>query len=99
MEYQFTPGPNGRCTIRFLKILMSECPDIWYVYQNTSGQKSWSSMEDPVVPLEGNLHGRPLTGKVLLKNTVGRRFCSLTEKKRLFLSDYVDCIKNWLERN
>ena len=33
-----------------------------YVYQSTNGQKSWSSLEDPVVPFERNLYGHPLAG-------------------------------------
>ena len=33
-----------------------------YVYQSTNGPKSWSSMADPVVPLERNLHGHLLAG-------------------------------------
>ena len=62
-------------------------------------------MEDPVVPLERNLYGHPLAGlswerqfdKVLLK-LLGRKFLignafSLTEKKGLFLSVYVDDMK------
>ena len=36
----------------------SECPDIW----RHKWPKSWSSMEDPVVPLERNLYGHPLAG-------------------------------------
>ena len=31
-----------------------------FVYRNTKWPKSWSSMEDPVVPLERNLYGHPL---------------------------------------
>ena len=40
---------------KLLKIPKSECPDIWI-------RQSWSSMEDPVVPLERNLYGHPLAG-------------------------------------
>ena len=44
--------------------------------------KSWSSMEDPVVPLERNLYGHPLAGllwerqfeKILLQHGVGESF-------------------------
>ena len=36
---------------KLLKIPKSECPDIWF------RRKSWSSMENPVVPLEKNLYG------------------------------------------
>ena len=62
-----------------LKIPKSECPDIWIRLPKHKWPKSWSSMEDPVVPLERNLYGHPLAGllwerqfeKVLLKKTVG----------------------------
>ena len=58
-----------------LKIPKSECPDIWVRLPRHKWPKSWSSMEDPVVPLERNLYGHPLAGllwerqfeKVLLK--------------------------------
>ena len=58
-----------------LKIPKSECPDIWIRLPRHKLPKSWSSMEDPVVPLERNLHGHPLAGllcerqfeKILLK--------------------------------
>ena len=44
--------------------------------------KSWSSMEDPVVPLERNLYGHPLAGllwerqfeKILLQHGLGEGF-------------------------
>ena len=58
-----------------LKFPKSECPDIWIRLPRHKWPKSWSSMEDPVVPLERNLHGHPLAGllwerpfeKILLK--------------------------------
>ena len=40
----------------------SECPDIWVRLPRHKWPKSWSSMEDPVVPLERNLYGHLLTG-------------------------------------
>ena len=51
-------------------------PDIWTRLPRHKWPKSWSSMEDPVVPLERNLYGHPLTGlswerqfeKILLKH-------------------------------
>ena len=45
-----------------LKIPKSECPDIWIRLPRHKWPKSWSSMEDPVVPLERNLYGHPLAG-------------------------------------
>ena len=45
-----------------LKIPKSECPDIWIRLPKHKWPKSWSSMEDPVVPLERNLYGHSLAG-------------------------------------
>ena len=61
---------------KLLKNPKSECPDIWIRLPRHKWPKSWSSMEDPVVPLERNLYGHPLAGllwerqfeKILLKN-------------------------------
>ena len=46
----------------FLKIPKSHCPDIWIRLPKHKWSKSWSSMEDPVVPLERILYGHPLAG-------------------------------------
>ena len=46
---------------KLLKIPNSECPDIW-IRLPRHKCKSWSSMEDPVVPLERNLYGHLLAG-------------------------------------
>ena len=40
----------------------SECPDIWIRLPRHKWPKSWSSVEDPVGPLERNLYGHPLVG-------------------------------------
>ena len=61
------------------KIPKSECPDIWIRLPRHKWPKSWSSMEDPVVPLEQNLYGHPLAGllwerqleKILLEAWLG----------------------------
>ena len=45
-----------------LKIPKSECPEILIRVPKHKWPKSWSSMEDPVVPLERNLYGHPLAG-------------------------------------
>ena len=37
---------------KLLKIPKSECPDIWIRLPRHKWPKPWSSMEDPVVPLE-----------------------------------------------
>ena len=42
---------------KLLKIPKSECPDIWIRPPRHKWPKSWSSIEDPAVPLERNLYG------------------------------------------
>ena len=44
---------------KLLKNPKSECPDIWIRLPRHKWPKSWSSMEDPVVPLDRNLYGHP----------------------------------------
>ena len=61
---------------KLLKIPKSECPDIWARLPKHKWPKSWSSIEDPVVPLDRNLNGHPWAGllwerqfeKILLKH-------------------------------
>ena len=89
---------------KLLKIPKSECPDIWIRLPRHKWPKSWSSMEDPVVPLERNLYGHPLTGllwerqfeKILLKHgweKIPNWECLLVHREKgLFLSVYVDDI-------
>ena len=74
------------------------------VHHDTKWSKSWSSMEDPVVPLERNLYGRPLAGqfwerqleKVLSKygwEKVPNFECLFVHREKgLFLSVYMDDI-------
>ena len=40
----------------------SECPDTWIRLPKHNWPKSWSSVEDPVVPLDRNLYGHPIAG-------------------------------------
>ena len=47
---------------RLLRIPKSECPDMWIRLPRHKWPKSWSNIEDPVVPLERNLFGHPLAG-------------------------------------
>ena len=87
------------------KIPKSECPDIWIRLPRHKWPKSWSSMEDPVVPLERNLYGHLLAGllwekqfeKILLQHgceKVSNWECLFVHReKKLFLSVYVDDIK------
>ena len=90
---------------KLLKIPKSECPDIWIRLPRHKWPKSWSSMEDPVVPLERNLYGHLLAGllwerqfeKILLKygwEKVSNWECLFVHREKgLFLSVYVDDIK------
>ena len=89
----------------FFEIPKSECPDIWIRLPRHKWPKSWSSMEDPVVPLERNLYGHPLAGlswerqfeKILLQygwEKVSTWECSFVHReRRLFLAVCVDDIK------
>ena len=88
-----------------LKIPESECPDTWIRLPRHNWPKSWSCMEDPVVPPERNLHGHTLAGllwvrqfeKVLLEHgweKVPNWECFFVNRnKGLFLSVYVVDIK------
>ena len=90
---------------KLLKIPKSECPDIWIRLPRHKWPKSWSSMEDPVVPLERNLYGHPLAGlslerqfeKILLKHgweKIPNWECLFVHREKgLFLSVHVDDIK------
>ena len=90
---------------KLLKIPKSECPDIWIRLPRHKWPKSWSSMEDPVVPLERNLYGHLLAGllwerqfeKILLKHgweKIPNWECLFVHREKgLFLSVYVDDIK------
>ena len=90
---------------KLLKIPKSKCPDSWIRLQRHKWPKSWSSVEDPVVPLERNLYGHPLAGllwerqfeKILLKHgweKIPNWECLFVHREKgLFLSVYVDDIK------
>ena len=90
---------------KLFKIPKSECPDIWIRLPRHKWPKSWSSMEDPVVPLERNLYGHLLARllwerqfeKILLKHgweKVPNWECLFVHREKgLFLSVNVDDIK------
>ena len=94
---------------KLLKIPKSECPDIWIRLPRHKWSKSWSSMEDPVVPLERNLYGHPLAGLLwegnLRKsywNMDGRKFqidnISLIIVKKDYSYQWKWTISNWQTR-
>ena len=90
---------------KLLRIPKSECPHIWIRLPRHKWPKSWSSMEDPVVPLERNLYGLRLAGllwerqceKILLKHgweKVPNWECLFVHREKgLFLSVFVNDIK------
>ena len=96
---------------KLLKIPKSECRDIWIRLPRHNWPKSWSSMEDPVVPLERNLYVHPLAGllwerqfeKILLQDMDGRRFQIGNVSLFIVRKDYsylcMWMTLNWLERN
>ena len=62
---------------KLLRIPKSECPDIWIRLPRHKWPKTWSSMEDPVVPLERNLYVHPKAGLLMerqFENTIKVRF-------------------------
>ena len=90
---------------KLLKISKSECPDIWIRLPRHNWPKSWSSMEDPVVPLERNLYGHSWAGMLRERQFAKNPLKYVWEKisnweclfvrreKGLFLSVCVDDIK------
>ena len=58
----------------YWKIPKAECPDIWIRLPRHKWPKSWSSMEDAVVPLArilyGHLFGRTIMGKAIWENPI-----------------------------
>ena len=54
----------------FLKIPKSECVDNWIRPPRHKWQKSWSSMEDPIVPLERTLYGHPFGKRTVMGKAI-----------------------------
>ena len=50
---------------RLLRLLENECPQVWRGLPPSRRPKHWESIDEPVVPLERNLHGHPLAGLLL----------------------------------
>ena len=62
MQYPLILRSKMEDAPKLLKIPKSECPDIWIRLPKHKRPKSWSSMEDPVVPLERNLYDHLVAG-------------------------------------
>ena len=95
---------------KLLKIPKSKCPDIGIRLPRHKWPKSWSSMEDPVVPLERNLYGHPLAGllwarqfeKILLKHgweKIPNWECIFVPRERDYSYMCMWMTLSWLERN
>ena len=105
MQYLLTPRSKWKMHHVYERSEKSECPDIWIRLPTHKWPKSWSSMEDPVVPLERNLYGHLLAGllwerqfeKILLKHgweKIPNCECLFVHREEgLFLSVHVDDIK------
>ena len=88
----------------------SECPNIWTRLPRHKWPKSWSSVEDPVVPLERNLYGHRLAGlswerqfeKILLKyggeNFLHWECLFVNRAKKDFFHLCMWTISNWHEK-
>ena len=50
-----TLAKNGRCSKIFENSQIWNAQTFGFVYHDANGPKSWSSMEDPVVPLESEI--------------------------------------------
>ena len=94
------------------KIPKSECPDIWIRLPRHKWPKSWSSVEDPVVPLwkesVRSSFGRTVMGKANRESSIGTRLgkvpnweCLFVDREKgLFLAVYVDDIRlAWKKQN
>ena len=55
---------------KLFKIPKSECPDIWIRLPRHKWPESWSSMEDPVVPLGRILYGHLLAGRIFMGKAI-----------------------------
>ena len=57
------PSEIGACSKTAQTFRSQNVQTYGYAFQRHKWPKSWSSMEDPVVPLERNLDGHPLAGQ------------------------------------
>ena len=93
---------------KLLKIPKSECPDIWICLPRHKWPKSWSSMEDPVVPFEWNLYGHLWAGllgrqfeKILLHHgweKISTWECLFVHREKDYSYLCMWMTSHWLER-
>ena len=92
---------------RLHRIPKSECPDVWIRFPRHKGPKSWANIEDPVVPLERNLHGPHLQGHcgkvrgsfagAWLEKSARLRMSLCSSKTRIILIGSRGRHRKWLE--
>ena len=89
----YTQVKNGRCS-QIIESPKSECPDIWIRPPRHKWPKSWSSMEDPVVPLERNIYGHPLAGLLWVRQfekiQIGNVSLFIVKKDYSYLCMWMD---------
>ena len=77
MQYPLLRRSKRKMHQHYFKKPKSECPDICIRLAKHKWPKSWSRMEDPVVPLERNLYGNPLAGvfweRQFVESSIGTR--------------------------
>ena len=91
---------------KLLKIPKSECPDIWIRLPRHKWPKSWSSIDDPVVPLERSSFGRTIMWKAIWEDPIeawlgedsklGMSLCSSWKRSYSYLCMWMT--SNWLAR-
>ena len=77
---------------KLLKSPKSECPDMWIRLPRHKWPKSWSSMEDQVLPLERNLYGHLLAG-LFWERQFEKYWLFAYREKEFFLFVNVDDLK------
>ena len=89
MPFQHTLRPKWRTLPAYSKFLSQNVQTYGYVFHD-KWPKSWSDIEDPVVPLERNLYGHPSgrigTGKTTRGSSVGTWMGKSTELRMSFCS-------------
>ena len=67
-QYPLTPRSKWKMHYIYQNFT-SECPDVWIRLPRHKWPKSWSGIEDQVVPLERKLYGQP-TCRLLVGKTI-----------------------------
>ena len=106
-QYLLTPRSKWKMHPSLLKIPKSECPDVWILLPKHKWPKSWSSMEDPVVPLESEIvrssFSRTVMGKAIREVPIRTRLGKSSKLEMLIRlnrerKDY-SCLCMWMTWN